>query len=174
MELRTGAGTVEVAALAPDSVCSPQVRPGDVLLSVGDEFVQTTEDVVAKLRQRRADAAVSLRLRRSAAPSTNPFMPGSPLISPPVSQEPDAASCEDLIQNVVAMGFGENDAVRAVAAGRRNVDAVVNWILDNGGPVEEDPDLAFARRLQAEQQSPRGSNPFDSGRQPHVAGNPFA
>ena len=40
--------------------------------------------------------------------------------------------------------------------------------------IEEDPDLAFARRLQAEQQSPRGSNPFDSGRQPHVAGNPFA
>ena len=96
------------------------------------------------------------------------------MISPPVSQEPDAASCEDLIQNVVDMGFGEHDAVRAVAAGRRNVDAVVNWILDNGGPVEEDPDLAFARRLQAEQQSPRGSNPFDSGRQPHVAGNPFA
>ena len=174
LELRNGAGTVEVAALAPDSVCSPNVRPGDVLLSVGDEFVQTTEDVVAKLRQRRADAAVSLRLRRSSAPSTNPFVPGSPLISPPISQEPDAASCEDLIQNVVAMGFGEHDAVRAVAAGRRNVDAVVNWILDNGGPVEEDPDLAFARRLQAEQQSPRGSNPFDSGRQPHVAGNPFA
>ena len=96
------------------------------------------------------------------------------MISPPISQEPDAASCEDLIQNVVAMGFGEHDAMKAVAAGRRNVDAVVNWILDNGGPVEEDPDLAFARRLQAEQQSPRGSNPFDSGRQPHVAGNPFA
>jgi len=174
LELRNGAGTVEVAALAQDSVCAPDVRPGDVLLSVGDEFVQTTEDVVMKLRQRRADAAVSLRLRRSSAPSTNPFVPGSPLISPPISQEPDAASCEDLIQNVVSMGFGEHDAVRAVAAGRRNVDAVVNWILDNGGPVEEDPDLAFARRLQAEQQSPRGSNPFDSGRQPHVAGNPFA
>jgi len=163
LELRNGAGTVEVAALAPDSVCAPNVRPGDVLLSVGDEYVQTAEDVVAKLRMRRADAAVSIRLRRSATP--NPFVPGSPLVTPPVPEPDDPAAYEALIQNVVSMGFREHDAARAVAEGRRNVDAVVNWILDNGGaPDDDDPDLAFARRLQAEQ--------HDSDH--HVAGNPFA
>ena len=122
LELRNGAGTVEVAALAPDSVCAPDVRPGDVLLSVGDEFVQTTEDVVAKLRQRRADAAVSLRLRRSSAPSTKPCSTARNGPSPPRPPAPAAGP------HSVHTASNPSDSTSRLHESHDSVDGMSPWI----------------------------------------------
>ena len=59
LELRNGAGTVEVAALAQDSVCAPDVRPGDVCIERGRR-------VRGDDRGRGHEAAPARRRRRLA------------------------------------------------------------------------------------------------------------
>ena len=67
----------------------------------------------------------------------------------------------DVVRGAVAMGFAEADAVRAVSAGRHNVDAVVNWILDAESPAGGGAAPAEENWLPSSRPPP--SNPFSTG-----------